>query len=277
MDWLKKALYDCPPFDALGQALRGGGRLSLLGLPGSLPAVVASFLAERAERPVLVVGQTLEDAEELADDLTGLLPGRGPCLLPGLPHYGRSPTRVELSEQAEVLLALRQHEAAVVVTPASALLDPMPSPDAVSQSLFVLAPGGEFPREALLDFLARGGYTRESLVESVGQFAARGAVVDVFSYGAAKPVRIEYYDDIVESLRTFEPATQMSNGMLAGFEVFAAKTADSKTHVVLDHLPERSVILWVEGNLCWKALREEWQTRSPTPPYPPASRGVILV
>jgi transcription-repair coupling factor (superfamily II helicase) len=273
MDWLKKALFDCPPFDALGEALRGGGRLSLQGLPGSLPAIVACFVAERAQRPVLVVGQSLEDAEELADDLTGLLPGRGPCLLPGLPHYGRSASRVELSEQAEVLLALRQHEAAVVVTSASALLDSMPSPDAVKQSLFELARGGEFPREALLEFLARGGYARESLVESVGQFAARGAVVDVFSYGAAKPVRVEYYDDIVDSLRTFDPATQMSNGAVERCEVFAAKSAETQASPIFEHLPEKAVILWVEGNACWNALREEWQTRNPTPPYPPASRG----
>lgn len=262
MDWLKKALYDCPPFDALGAALRDGGRLSLLGLPGSLPLLVASFIVERARRPVLVVGETLEDVEELADDLTSLLPERGPCLLPGAPRYGRTPTRVELSERAEVLLALRQQEATAVVTEASALLDPLPSPDAVSQSLFAVGGGGELPRDALLEFLVQGGYTRESLVESVGQFAVRGAVVDIFSYGAAKPVRIEYYDDIVESLRTFDPETQQSTGRVDRFEVFATQEPEVLASPIFDHLPDRSVIIWVDGRACWDAVKQAWRSRT---------------
>ncbi|MBU1937704.1 hypothetical protein KKG05_09925 [bacterium] len=97
MDWLKKALYDSSPFNALGDALRDGGRLSLFGLPGSLPSVIAAYISERAARPVLAVCETLEDAEEFADDLTSLLSGEALCLLPGNPHYGRILTAVELS------------------------------------------------------------------------------------------------------------------------------------------------------------------------------------
>jgi len=263
MDWLKKALYDSPPFDALGAALRDGGRLSLLGLPGSLPALIASFVVERAARPVLVIGQTLEDAEELADDLTSLLYGPGPCLLPGAPHYGRAPTRVELSERAEVLLALRQQEAAVVVTEASALLDPLPSSDAVSRSVLAVAHGDDLPRDTLIEFLAEGGYTREALVESVGQFAVRGAVVDIFSYGAGNPVRIEYYDDIVDSLRTFDPETQKSTGRTEKFEVFAAQEPETSASTIFDHLPQRSTIIWVDGRACWHAIKDASRNRAP--------------
>jgi transcription-repair coupling factor (superfamily II helicase) len=279
MDWLKKALYDCPPFDALGQALRDGGRLSLLGLTGSLPALIAAFVTGRTERPLLAIGATLEDAEELADDLTSVLSGRGPCLLPGNPHYGRKSTPVELSEQAEVLLALRHQEAAVVVAPATALLDPLPLPGAVSESLFVLSRGGNLPREELLQFLVRGGYTREALVESVGQFAVRGAVVDIFSWGASQPVRIEYYDDMVESLRTFEPATQMTSEKLERFEVFGVPSHQLNAGTILDHLPERSAIIWVEGRACWEAVKEDWRNRTPelADPHLPANEIPSLV
>ena len=263
MDWLKKALYDCSPFDALGVALRDGGRLSLLGLPGSLPALIASYVIEQAGRPVLVACETLEDAEEFADDLTSLLSEQGPCLLPGAPHYGRAPTRVELSERAEVLLALHRQETASVVTSCSALLDALPSPGAVSRNLFVIVRGEELPRDTLLEFLVQGGYTRESLVESVGQFAVRGAVVDIFSYGTANPVRIEYYDDIVDSLRTFDPETQKSTGQVEKFEVFATKEPEAQASSIFDHLPERSVIVWVEGRACWSALKDEWRNRVP--------------
>ncbi len=264
MDWLKKALYDSSPFNALGDALRDGGRLSLLSLPGSLPSVVAAYIAERAARPVLAVCETLEDAEEFADDLTSLLSGEALCLLPGNPHYGRVPTAVELSERAEVLLALRHREKAVIVTEASALLDTLPSPDALSQNLFTLERDELLPRDELLEFLRRGGYTREALVESVGQFAVRGAVVDIFSFGAPHPVRIEYYDDIVESLRTFEPETQKSTGKeLRRFEVFAAGTASSELSPVFDHFPENAAVLWVNGRATWNAIRESWRERTP--------------
>ncbi|MBU1706779.1 hypothetical protein KKB28_02565, partial [bacterium] len=264
MDWLKKALYDSSPFNALGDALRDGGRLSLFGLPGSLPSVIAAYISERAARPVLAVCETLEDAEEFADDLTSLLSGEALCLLPGNPHYGRILTAVELSERAEVLLALRHREKAVIVTEASALLDALPSPDALSQNLFTIERDDLLPRDELLEFLSRGGYTREALVESVGQFAVRGAVVDIFSFGASHPVRIEYYDDIVESLRTFEPETQKSTGKeLRRFEVFAAETPALEVGPVFDHFPENAAVLWVNGRATWNAIRESWRERTP--------------
>jgi transcription-repair coupling factor (superfamily II helicase) len=92
----------------------------------------------------------------------------------------------------------------------------------------------------------------------------RGAVVDIFSYGAASPVRIEYYDDIVESLRAFEPETQKSAGKkLRQFEVFSAETGNTETSFIFDHFPENAAVFWVNGRATWNAIRDSWHERTP--------------
>ena len=114
MDWLKQRVYNTDPFREILAKISSGGRVVLKNVPGALPVLVADFLREAGNRPILMVAETLEDAEEYADDLTALMDLGSPCLLPGRPQFGRELTPVEQSERAEVLLALETVDAVVV-------------------------------------------------------------------------------------------------------------------------------------------------------------------
>jgi transcription-repair coupling factor (superfamily II helicase) len=260
MEWLKSQLFDSPPFLEL-QAAVPDGRVIVKNAPGSLPVLIADFLNERLARPVLFIAESLEDAEEAADDLTVLLGESAVSLLPPRPHFDRPLTSVEQSERAEVLLRLTRGEKPVVVTAAAALLDPLPVPGAVSKNLYTITKGETLPRESLLQYLVDSGYKREMFVEAVGQFAVRGAVVDIYPFGASDPVRIEYVGDDVESLRAFDWSSQKSTGPISEVTLMAADLPQEEHTHLLEHLPSDSVLIWSEGRGAWTALKRAYDER----------------
>src|SRR5436189_5748777 len=90
------------------------------------------------------------------------------------------------------------------------LLERVPGRDSVERSALAIEKGGTLDPAQLARSLVQAGLRRVPLVESPGEFALRGGLVDVFPVGAASPVRIELFGDEVESLRYFEPGTQRS-------------------------------------------------------------------
>ncbi|MDD5088567.1 MAG: transcription-repair coupling factor, partial [bacterium] len=280
MDWLKRYLFDGEEFGEIGTSLGEAARVVVKNAPGSLPVLIADYLCERAARPVLFVAETMEDAEEAVDDLTVLMEypshpshktpppalprsgGEGPCLLPERPHYGRALTPVEHSQRAEVLLSLARGGSPVVVTTAAALLDPLPAPSSLSENLYTISKGETLPRESLLEYLVNAGYKREMFTEAVGQFAVRGAVLDIYPFGAAEPVRLEFFGEEVESLRTFDPSSQKSTSFIDEVTLVAAELSNPDTSSLLEHLPEHTVILWSEGRGAWAALKKSFDDRT---------------
>ena len=297
MDWLKKRVYETPAFRELMKQLAGGGRVVLKNVPGALPVLIADFVNGRCNHPLLMVAETLEDAEEYADDLTVLaenpksptpnpksqstklsslksqassladssliphsssLSNAGPCLLPGRPQFGRALTAIEQSERAEVLLALSQPDHPLVVTTAAALLDPLPAPGAVSSNMYIIKKGETLARESLLQYLVDSGYKREVFVEGVGQFAVRGAVVDIYPFGAGEPVRLEFFGDEVDSLRTFDSSSQKSTGETQEVTIVAAELPGGETSNLLEHLGPKTVIIWAAGRASWNAVKKSY-------------------
>ena len=84
----------------------------------------------------------------------------------------------------------------------------VPSPAEFAAMRLSLKVGDTWERDALVEELVRRGYRAERLVEEVGTFAVRGGLVDLFPFGSRHPLRVELFDDRIESLRTFDAATQ---------------------------------------------------------------------
>ena len=262
MQWLKDKVFASEVFREFETKLVDGERLLVKNVPGPLPTLVATYLSETLKRPVLFVTENLEDAEEVADDLTTLMADGGPCLLPGRPSFGRELTPVEHSERAEALLSLSQGGTPVVVTTAAALLDPLPEPGAVSRNMYEITRGETIPRDSLLVYLRDSGYSRETLVEGVGQYAVRGAVVDIYPYGASEPVRLEFFGEDIESLRHFDPTTQKSTGEIERVTLMAAEVQGEESAHLIDHLPARTVIVWSDGRGAWQAVKKLFEERA---------------
>ncbi|MGH8901958.1 MAG: CarD family transcriptional regulator, partial [Egibacteraceae bacterium] len=196
-------------------ALLAPGRQALaeLGVPGvvkvapPLRAYTLALVAEHAT-PLLVVTPMERDAEALADDLGAFL-DRVANFPPWetLPHERLSPQAATVGERLRVLDQLRAGELQAVVASVRALIQPMDPRLAEREPIRLDATyGGSL--EGLVEQLAALGYTRATLVERRGEFAVRGGLVDVFPSAADHPVRVEFWGDDVESIRTFAAADQ---------------------------------------------------------------------
>ncbi len=209
-----ESLRNTPEFDRLADQLPLPGTERVLrGLPGSAPVVLAAALVEAgAVRNMLLVAATTADAEEIEADLDVLYGGRArvfpqrETVHPGLddPHIEISARRVD------ALQAALSGQARILVTTGRALGERFPVPDSWSDLEIRLAPNEQVNREELVKSLERAGYRPVSLVDQIGDFSVRGGIVDIYPVTTADPVRIEFWDDRIESIRTFDSLGQRS-------------------------------------------------------------------
>ncbi|HSJ33663.1 MAG TPA: transcription-repair coupling factor [Acidimicrobiia bacterium] len=185
-------------------------------------AYALAGLAARIEQPLLVVMPGEREAEELVDDLSLFI--EDPLLLPAwetLPFEHVSPNAHTMAARARVRLRLRQGKAgSVIVAPVRAAVQRL-SPSPVDPLVF--RPGMEVDLDELARSLSDLGYYRSDRVEGRGEFAVRGGIVDVFPAQDEIPVRIDFWGDEVEDLRTFSVASQRSEGPVSQLEVFPAR------------------------------------------------------
>jgi transcription-repair coupling factor (superfamily II helicase) len=126
------------------------------------------------------------------------------------PYRGLAPHIGVTSARARALHALATGGARVVVASAAALLPRVSSPDRLLASSIDLRPGQEIAPSDLGDLLVDAGFSREDPADEHGEFAIRGGILDVYPAGELEPVRLEFIGDTIESLRTYDPATQRS-------------------------------------------------------------------
>ena len=112
--------------------------------------------------------------------------------------------------RARVLARLAHGQLHIVIASLAALLAPAPDPENLRNSEITLEVGSEYPFGKLIESLIKLDYDDEYEVANPGEFSRRGGIIDIFSPGAEKPARIEFFGDEIESIRYFDPATQRS-------------------------------------------------------------------
>ncbi len=208
------------------------GAVRLSGLRGGARAAAGARLVQAAgERPVLFLAATAKAAEAFCADLRLTLgEATGPdgsaredarvTLFPRhdtVPYDRFSPQPFVVAQRMDVLYRWLEPEGPtpVVVAPWTALALRVPSREAVRARSVQLTVGAEIDRDALVERLVAGGYTRMPMVEERGEIAVRGGILDVFPPQRRNPIRIELLGDEIESLREFEPQSQRSLGKLS--------------------------------------------------------------
>src|SRR5262249_2040142 len=130
------------------------------------------------------------------------------------PYRGLAPHFDIASARARTLHAIVMGGARLVVASAASLLPKLSPPDRLQQSSLAMVPGQEISPVDLADLLAAAGYTRQDPVDEAGEFCVRGGVVDFYPADATRPIRLEFVGDTIESMRTYDPATQRSTGTI---------------------------------------------------------------
>ncbi|HWO57772.1 MAG TPA: transcription-repair coupling factor [bacterium] len=206
----------------------GGVHVDLTGTSGSLAACALARLHLRHPRPTVVVVAEPEDAAHWHDDLNHLL-GHDRVLRfhswEILPYEFRHPGPESVGRRLETLWRCLAPDPPVVVTHVRALFEPTLPPEDLRQRMFEVRLGGEYALDELSARLVALGFRRVPLVEEVGTFSVRGGILDLFTYSSSEPLRIEFFGDTVESIRTFAVTTQ--------------RTTAKRDHCVI--LPSREV------------------------------------
>jgi transcription-repair coupling factor (superfamily II helicase) len=203
-------------FRALAGALRPGALVSAGGLWGSAQMLALAALTRRAAGPWVVLTSKPAEAEAATSDLEAL--GLDPLLLPARESHlsgGASVHADAAAVRGRLIVAERlagppEERPRLLVAPLLALLQPLPDPSQVKRDTLELRCGKNLEVEDLLERLVGAGYERTPLAERPGEVSLRGDILDVFAFSAELPLRVELFDEAIESLRTFDPADQRS-------------------------------------------------------------------
>lgn len=205
------------PTIAPGQAAEFGH------VPFAAQALVLCELARRG--PVVHISVQDKDCENLAMLCRFLAPEIPLYILPAwdtLPYDRVSPSAALQSQRLGTLSALTRATGTmpyILLTTLNAATQLLPPRELVSRAHFHVKRGSTLNHDALMQFLGDNGYSRTGKVMEAGEFAVRGSLIDLFPSGAEDAIRIDLFGDEVESLRRFDPITQISDTPIEEFEL----------------------------------------------------------
>ena len=225
-------IAETPAYQQLLKELRANARIvSISGLvAGSARALAIAALQRETGKTFAVVSQTTRDLEPWENDLRfwhGALGGKETTdaeilVLPASetdPYAGISPHVQTLEKRALALWRLHRQTPDFVLLTARALARKTVTPEAIARLGVVLKRDEDHSPDELVEKLFATGYVREDPVAGLGEFSMRGGILDIWPPGREAPVRIEFFGDTVDSLREFDPETQLSTGQLTAVEV----------------------------------------------------------
>lgn len=231
-------------------------RLAIVEVARPIALAGLSNLSDR--RPLVVVCPTGTMARQLADDLRQFLPPSEVLLFPAwetLPFERVSPAVETMGRRIEVIHRLGDPAAvpSVIVTGIRALLQKL-APGVLEISPIRIVRGTSVDPDLLAAELTRVGYRREELVEHRGEFARRGAIIDIYPSTADAPIRVDLWGDEVDRLTRFSVSDQRSVEDLHEVEIWPAREL-----ILTDELRHRSAELIAEepwGREHWERLAE---------------------
>ena len=197
-----------------------GSRVVIAGAPeGHDAAVLGGLVAERRVETILQI--CLDDARmaRFAAALAFFHPGIEVLTFPAwdcLPYDRVSPNPEIVSRRIDTLtrLAEKPQGRRIVLTTVNAVIQRVPPRAAFQERVLRLKLGDTMPLERLTEFLTRNAYGRTETVREPGEFAIRGGIVDLFPSGTAEPLRLDFFGEQLEAVRSFDPLSQRTTGNL---------------------------------------------------------------
>ncbi|NNE28451.1 MAG: transcription-repair coupling factor, partial [Saprospiraceae bacterium] len=195
-------------------------RIQVTGLVGAQESFVLSGINSLSDHFHLFVANDKEEAAYLQNDLTNIQIAE---VIHFFPDSFKRPQNFEELNTANVLqrtetvnkLSSVRAKKEIVVTYPEALFEKVVSPEYLKKARIELKKGEELDIDFLIKVLVDYGFTRVDFVYEPGQFSLRGGIIDIFSYGNEWPYRVELFDEEIESIRTFDPTSQLSKRNIA--------------------------------------------------------------
>jgi len=251
---LLPVLSSTPAVQSLRRRVEAGEVLSLPDVSeGGQPAVAALLSHLFPMRTVVVVTDGLKRQEIVQQDLETWMKDSGrPFFYPAwevLPHESRLPHADVISERLETLAALTNNKRSLIVTNVVALMQRTFAADDLRQRTRRIKRGEQIEMLDLIEWLESQGYEPETQVTQKGTHSLRGGIIDLWPLTCPWPVRLEFFGNELESLRYFDPITQISNQEIQevlvppGGELGILKQNQSKLACLLDYVASDSIFV----------------------------------
>jgi transcription-repair coupling factor (superfamily II helicase) len=227
------------------------GAVTAAGPGGSAAPLLAAAASKHLKRPILYIAAHLEEADRAADDLQTFTERDVSILTAFDGRYGEGAAAIEIAaERARVCARLLANDTPnpIVVAPIQALMQAVPTPKALEAATRALHVGQSVDPDHLAGWLVDRQFERVDQVEEAGHFAMRGGILDIYSPGIDSPVRIEFFGDVIESIRTFDLGTQRSVDSLKRIEISALPggAVDGQTCPFFRYLHKNTLVILSE-------------------------------
>ena len=259
-------LAKIPAAQTFARRLEAGGAQTFSGIAESAQPFFAALLQRLfPQRTIVVVTENLKAQESFQQDLETWLPqlpsaNSNLLFYPAweiLPHEDKLPHADVISDRLQTLVSLsdnsklKTQNPKLIVTSVTALLQKTFPPGEIQERTRTFERASKIAPLDLIEFLEEQGYEPEAQVSQRGEIALRGGIVDIFPPTSPWPVRLDFFGDELESLREFDPLTQVSRGEIASVTlppagelgILKQRQNQKPLATLLDYLPRETIFL----------------------------------
>ena len=248
---LKSILSELRIFEELREKLFSSDEVFVKRINGSFLSFLLNFVYDNFGKNIIAIIPDTEQAEKLADDLQSFMPTNRVYYFPQseiIPFDKGNFTPALHSVRLNTLISILEEPSSIIITTPIGIIHKIAQPDSIKKLISYLRVGDEIDRDFLIEWLTASDFERMHSVEEIGQFSVRGGIIDVFSYEAEIPYRIELFDDVVESIREFDVLTQTSVNKVEKIRIVGKNEEDDTSASLFEYLQEKSIIFLVRSN-----------------------------
>ncbi|MEP0367906.1 MAG: transcription-repair coupling factor [Cyclobacteriaceae bacterium] len=223
------------------------------GLSGSSDALIGAATQVINKNTYVFILHDKEEANYFYDDIRNFIPEANCLFFPGSykkPYHFEETDNANILLRAEVLSKINSGSDSplCIITYPDALYEKVINKQALSANTFHVSVGESFDADFLMEVLISYNFEKVDFVYEAGQFSVRGGIIDVFSFGNDFPYRLELFGDEVESIRDFDPETQLSKNILSSINLIPnvqTTLLEETRQSFLEFMPDKTVV-WLK-------------------------------
>jgi len=242
----------------------------IIGACGSEAAFILFGLQQWAKKTILIVCTDKENAVHYHNDIETVFEHKEALLLLDSyknPYQFAKLNRSAILQRTEAVNEIINfaHRPQIIVTYPEALLEKVVAPAELKQTAIHIKTGERLDVIFLSEVLQEYGFTRVDFVGEAGEYAIRGSIVDIYSYGNEMPYRVDLLDDEVESLRTFNPETQLSQQKISSLTIIPNVNTNFKSSQktsFISILPKNALVILNNSQFILDKIQEGQMLRN---------------
>jgi transcription-repair coupling factor (superfamily II helicase) len=275
-------------FELSSRLTAAGGVVKVAGTWGSFARLLAAHLSKQLSRPIIYVCPHIDDADNAVDDLqtfgstpstllrTGSLTTGGADDVQLLPAWEGEEEiadatdeiradRLKVVARCSSFVSRGEDKNVIIAASMQAICQPIPKLSAIESGSLSLQTGKQATPEEVSAWLIDNGFERTDRIDLPGQFARRGGIVDIYAplmgfaaeTGQTQALRVEFFGDTIESIRTIDLDTQVSTHQLSAVSIVSATCGDKKEQreLFLNILPADTIVILDEPADCQEVAK----------------------